>query len=320
MSKIKKVLVTGAAGFIGSNLVERLLLETDYTVYAMDNLQGGSKIYNTTIVSLLDKYGSRLHFVLENVKCINDLLSQEGEFDTVFHFAANPSVPYSVEHPVLTNDNNVTNSLILLDWCVKFKVKRFVFSSSSAIYGDVSIFPTSETSEISPKSPYALQKRIIEEYCKLYSELYGLDTVCLRYFNVYGTNQYSDNAYSNVICAWIKGAVSGTNIRMDGTGDQCRDFVFVDDVCQANMLVANCETPFFGDIFNVGSGEVVSLNEILCMIELNAKIKGIDYKDSRMGDAFKTHADIEKISKFGYKPSMRISDGIVATYNWYLGV
>jgi len=318
---MKKVLVTGAAGFIGSNLVEFLLENTDFEVFAIDNLQAGKKIYETFIKPLENEYQSRLHFYKEDIKNIEEKFDYffylGNYFDTVFHLAATPSVPYSVEYPKTTNENNVSKTLILLDWCARKKVKRFVFSSSSAIYGDTNEFPTSESCAISPKSPYALQKRIIEEYCKLYSELYNIETVCLRYFNVYGPNQYSENAYSSVICAWIKCAVIGTNVRLDGDGSQIRDFVYVKDVCFANFLAATSIEKFHGDIFNVGSGRNNSLIDILYMIKSISDIKGIDYANGRVGDVFKTHSNIEKISKLGYFPKTNINDGIQKTLFWY---
>jgi len=319
---MKKVLVTGAAGFIGSNMVKMLLDFTDIEVFAIDNLQAGDRIYNSFIAPLEEKHKERLHFFKGNINNIENKFEyffklNKNKIDAVFHFAATPSVPYSVEYPLETNDNNVSNTLVLLEWCVKHKIRRFVFSSSSAIYGDTDVFPTPETSEIYPKSPYALQKRVIEEYCKLYSELYGLDTVCLRYFNVYGPNQYSENAYSTVICAWIKGAIAGNQLRLDGTGKQSRDFVFVQDVCKANLLVANCEKKFSGDIFNVGSGKNDSLLRILDIVKSISSISDIDHQKSRAGDVHKTHADIKKISALGYKPSVNINDGVQKTYFWY---
>ena len=308
---MKKLLVTGAAGFIGSNMVDYLIKNTSDEIVGVDNFDNGTK--NKQFINLLAEKNPRFHFLNENFTN-----SDLDNVDVVFHFAATPRVAYSVEEPFLTNQNNVTNTLKLLDNCVKNKVGRFIFSSSSSVYGDVENFPTTEEEPKSPKSPYALQKLIIEEYCRLYSSLYGLDTVSLRYFNVFGPNQHADNAYATVICAWIKGFIRNEEIRLDGTGEQSRDFSFVEDVCQANHLVSINGDDFCGDTFNVAQNGNTNLNEIMEMIKKNSKNNPkVVKKDFRLGDVFKTHASIEKLEKINFSPKISVEKGIELTYNWY---
>jgi nucleoside-diphosphate-sugar epimerase len=310
---MKKVLVTGAAGFIGCNMVKYLLDNTDYYIYGIDNLSGGRK--NEKFVKDLEC--ERFQFY-ESDFSISKELFQKVKFELVFHFAATPRVQYSVEHLIETNDNNVSKTLKLLDFCKETGVKRFVFSSSSSVYGDLVDFPTKETALKNPKSPYALQKSIIEEYCKIYSSIYGLDTVCLRYFNVYGPGQYAENSYATVICAWMKGFVENSKIRLDGNGLQSRDFSYVTDVCRANLIVGKSLIDFNGDVFNVACNDTTNLLQIF---ELMKKITGcepeIEKNHFRVGDVKKTHADISKIKSLGFEDAICLNKGIELTYNWY---
>lgn len=311
-----KILVTGAAGFIGSNFVEYILKNTDYDIVGIDNLQAGSKILDDVIHKLLIDYPKRFLFCQNDIKNINEI-GFVG-IDVVFHFAATPRVAYSVEHLLDSHNNNVTNSLTLLEWCKNNHVKKFVFSSSSSVYGNVDRFPTDETEFLNPESPYALQKKIIEEYCRMYSSLYGLDTVCLRYFNVYGENQYAENAYSTVICAWSKSYADKTSPRLDGDGLQSRDFTYVKDVCLANYIVGSSNDVFNGEAFNVGCGKNTSLLKIK---EIFEKISGLKLPvintPKRLGDVRKTHADIFKLKLMGYDTSISIESGVKRTFEWY---
>ena len=312
-TKIKKLLVTGAGGFIGSNMVQYLLNNTTYDIIGVDSFENGTN--NKEFIESICETEDRFTF-----NCQNFIDADLTDVEVVFHFAATPRVSYSVEQPILTNENNVTNTLLLLENCVKNKVKRFVFSSSSSVYGNVENFPTDENEKVDPISPYALQKLTIEKYCKLYSQLYGLDTVSLRYFNVYGPNQYADNAYATVICAWIKGFIENESIRLDGNGEQSRDFSYVDDVCQANYLVGFYNDELKGDVYNVAHNSNTTLNELLNIIKTLSPNKDIpiDKKDNfRAGDVFKTHADIDKIKKLNFTPKTQIKEGVELTYNWY---
>lgn len=308
---MKNVLITGAGGFIGSNMVKYLLNNTDYKIYGIDNFINGREnekfIKNLTSERFIFIEEDFINFEFEN-KNINN----------VYHFAAMPSVNFSVENPVLTNDNNVNKTLILLKKCSDNKIEKFVFSSTCAIYGDTKSFPTCENDPINNKSPYAVQKFNIEQYLKIWSELYDIDTVALRYFNVYGPNQYASNSYANVICAWMKGFITNSQIRLDGDGLQSRSFVFVEDVCRANYILGESNKKFNGDIFNVSNDKTYSLIDIKnLMSDLFGTNPSIINAPKREADIFKTHADISKIKNEGFQPKYEIKEGLIATYKWY---
>lgn len=307
------VLVTGAGGFIGSNMVKYLLSQTEYKIFGIDDFSGGRK--NEKLIKSLEC--DRFTFYESNISTSEETLKNL-KIDVVFHFAATPRVLYSVEHPFETNENNVSNTLKLLEFCRKNQVKRFVFSSSSSVYGDLVEFPTKETSSKNPKSPYALQKSIIEEYCKVYSSLYGLDTVCLRYFNVYGPGQYAENAYSTVISAWLKGFIESSTIRLDGDGSQSRDFSYVTDVCKANFLVGSYPENFNGEAFNVACNNTTDLLEIFeTLKDITGNTPEVNRQPTRLGDVKKTHADIDKIKEIGFQYEVSLKEGIQMTYEWY---
>lgn len=311
---MKRVLVTGAGGFIGSNMVNFLLKNSDYLIYGVDNFINGIENKNF-IESLICE---RFIFTEED---FSDFIFSDKNINIVYHFAAMPSVGYSVENPLITNDNNVTKTLKLLKNCSDNKIERFVFSSTSAIYGDTDIIPTPETASINFKSPYAVQKLTIEQYLKIWSELYGLDSVCLRYFNVYGPNQYATNSYANVICAWIKGFIENSEIRLDGDGSQSRSFIFVKDVCLANYLIGEVVNKLNGDIFNVSSDKSYSLLDIKNMMSYLFETRPkVIYAPKRNGDVFKTHADIKKISSHNFKPNYDLEKGLLETYKWYKSI
>jgi nucleoside-diphosphate-sugar epimerase len=308
-----KVLVTGSGGFIGSNMVKYLLENTNYEIFGIDNFSAGRK--NENLIKNLQS--ERFSFYEGDFNLVKEIF-QKVKFDVVFHFAATPRVLYSVEHPVETNQNNVSNTLMLLDFCKETGVRKFVFSSSSSVYGDLVEFPTKESFAKNPKSPYALQKSIIEEYCKMYSSLYGLDTVCLRYFNVYGPGQYAENAYSTVISAWMRGFIENSTIRLDDDGLQSRDFSYVTDVCKANLIVGSSAEKFNGEVFNVACDNTTNLLEIFDMLkEITGNSPAINRCPPRAGDVRKTHADINKIKSLGFEYEVSLKEGVKLTYEWY---
>ena len=309
---MKKVLVTGAAGFIGSNMVKFLLENSDYEIIGVDNFVGGES-NKQFIEKLHNENSDRFKFIKQSFVDVDT-----NGIDIVYHFAAIPRVLYSVEKPLETNEGNVTNTLKLLMNCKKNNVKRFVFSSSSSVYGDVKNFPTKENEQKIPKSPYALQKSIIEDYCRLWSQLYDLDTVCLRYFNVYGPNQYAENSYATVICAWVKGYITNNDIRLDGDGTQSRDFTYVTDICNANFIVGNYNGKFMGKCFNAAGGNNYSLNQIKNIVEqLSNNRPNIINRDVRLGDVIKTHSDSTALGEYGFNCKTTLIEGIKNTYNWY---
>ena len=201
-------------------------------------------------------------------------------------------------------------------------VKRFILSSSSAIYGDAEILPTKETENIpNPQSPYAAQKLSGEIFCKLFSNLYNLDTICLRYFNVFGPGQYGDSAYSTVISAWLEALYFPKKDLpfIEGDGEQSRDLSFVDNIISANILAMQSKRPFVGEVFNIADGERYTLNEIKNLIEkCSGRTLDLEKRDARLGDVLHTHADINKAREwFGYEPKVNFVDGLKQTIVWF---
>ena len=243
---MKKVIVTGGAGFIGSNLVDRLI-DMGVEVVILDNLSTGKR--------------ENINPKAEFINC--DLTKDRPLFndvDTVFHLAATPQVQYSIENP--TDNNNIDSIINMLNLSRKSGVKRFIFSSSSAVYGNPKYVPIDENHPTNPLSPYALHKLIGEQYCKLYSDIYGLDTVCLRYFNVYGNRMSNEGAYKSVISVFKEQHNKKQPLNIVNDGEQKRDFVSVNDIIQANILCANNQDTLKGNIYNIGTGKAYTVNEI----------------------------------------------------------
>ena len=238
-------------------------------------------------------------------------------FDVVFHLAALPRVSYSVEHPLETHDTNVTKTLKLIDAC-RGNVKRIVFASSSSVYGGAEVLPTPEITLKDPKSPYATQKSIIEDYLKLYYELYGFESVCLRFFNVFGKNQIVGGAYATAISAWLDAIKRGQPMRSDGDGTQTRDMCHVDNVVDACVRAANVSQSLCAKRFNVACGDSTSNNDILrYMFKRYPNASKID-APWRAGDVMHTLADIRAAEcDLGYKPLVRIWEGLEQTCTWF---
>jgi len=303
-----KVLITGIAGFIGSNLAQRCLKE-GWKVDGVDNLSNGHIQFITDPRVNYELVDFASSFVENTIKI--------EQYDTVFHLAANPRVSYSVEHPSETNDTNVTKTLKLMDAC-RGNVKRFVFASSSAVYGQATSMPTSVNSAKKPNSPYGLQKSIIEDYLTLYNELYNFESVSLRFFNVFGPNQIGGSPYSCAISAWLTAIKRGQQCRSDGDGSQTRDMCHVDNVVEACVLAAKSLEPLKAQRLNVATGESISNSDIL-------KVLLAKYKDAyaveapwRPGDVMHTLADITETTRvLGYHPVKNVLDGIDDTIKWY---
>jgi len=255
-----RALVTGGAGFIGSNIVDRLIND-GHEVIILDNLSMGKE----------ENINKKAKFIRKDITEINKLWAYQIDeifegVDVVFHTAAKTRVQPSFENPLDYNDVNVAGTLNLLNYCVKYNVKRFIFSSSSSVYGNVKSLPTDEKHELSPMSPYALHKLIGEQYCKLYSEFYNLETVCLRYFNVYGERQILEGSYACVMGIFANQILKGNPMTIRGDGEQRRDFTYVGDVVEANIKCMDYPLELNGDIFNIGNGDNRSVNEIADMI------------------------------------------------------
>ena len=257
-----RCIVTGGAGFIGSNLVDKLIDE-GHEVIIFDNLSTGQqKNINPKAKFFLVDIAHQPYFETDTMK---DIMSG---VDVVFHLAALARVQPSIENPIEYHNTNINGTLNMLDACRKYGVKRFVFSSSSSVYGDVreEDLPTSENSELNPMSPYALHKLVGEQYCKLYSELYGLETVSLRYFNVYGERQPIEGAYTLVMGVFAQQRLNGKKMTIRGDGEQRRDFTYVGDVVDANIKCMEYPLELNGDILNVGNGDNKSVNDIADLI------------------------------------------------------
>lgn len=313
MSK-KTVLITGAAGFIGSNLVE-YLLDKDYDVYGVDDLSNG-KIQFLTSIPKFDIKNKFYYMDFVDKRIMINIMKQK--FDVIFHLAAKPRVAYSVANPVETNDTNVSKTLALID-LARGNIQRFVFSSSSSVYGDALERPTKESTVHNPKSPYALQKSIIEKYLEQYYCHFGLDSCALRYFNVMGKNQLGNSPYSTVVSAWLDALKYNKPLRVDGTGEQSRDMCPVENVCLANYLAAEYNGNLKAEAFNVACGDSVTNNQILkSLLSKHGSNAGIVSAPFRPGDVMHTLADISKIRAIlGYEPQIKFWDALLNTAEWY---
>lgn len=311
---IKTVLVTGPAGFIGSNFVRQFKEQFPKTVIiGIDNFVTGK-------IDQLDKSIIFYEGSVTDRKFL-DAVFKKHKPEYVFHFAAMPRVSVSVAHPFETTENNILGTVAVLEAAKNYKVKRVIYSSSSSVYGGAKHLPTKETEATNPKSPYALQKYIGEPYCKIFSDLFGLDTVALRYFNVFGPGQFGDSAYSTVVSAWLEGLYFPKNkeLFLEGDGKQSRDFAYVDNVVQANIKAMLCKKPLMGEVFNVANGERTSLLEVKKLIETyTGKKLHINKRAARLGDVRHTHADVSKARKIlGYKPTVDFKTGLQRTVAWF---
>ena len=329
----KRVLVTGGAGFIGSHVV-RELVSHDYIVDVVDDMSNGSLdalegvsfrvvpadlVKNFEIKHPESQRAAGSVLVIEGDFAHREILnrSKSGLYDVIFHLAAMPRVGYSVEYPFESNDLNVTRTLALLD-AIKGGNTRFVFSSSSAIYGEIDQLPTTEFSPSNPQSPYGLQKRMIEDYLTLFGRLYQQKSVCLRYFNVYGPGQDGVSPYSTAVAAWCSALRDGRALRSDGDGYQTRDLVFVKDVARANRIAAESQHDFRGHAFNVGSGDSLSNNEVLDLLRLKFPTLEVQSAPARPGDVSDTLADVSVAkSVLGWEPQVRFEEGLKMTLTWW---
>jgi nucleoside-diphosphate-sugar epimerase len=311
-----KAIVTGGAGFIGHNLCQQLMKNdwSRWTVCAVDDLSSG-KAWNQV---------EGVKYYYEPIENVIDGLVQDFKPDVIFHLAAIPRVAYSVEYPYETTQANVMSTLALLEAVRKYKKyhTRIIFSSSSSVYGDVKALPTPISSPPNPQSPYALQKWQGEQWCKLYSSLYGLDTVSLRYFNVIGRHSYYGGAYSTVLSAWLHHLyVDPTSVPfLEGDGTQTRDFCGVENVVQANMLAAIYnQDNFHGEVFNVAQGASHSLLDCKRVLEqISGKTLNLEMRPPRKGDVKHTLADILVTKNLlGYRPDVNFERQVSDMADWY---
>lgn len=314
---MKTILVTGCAGFIGSNFTKQFkAIFPQSKIIGIDDLSTGRK--SEVGKDVLFYKGS-----ITNDKFL-DKIFQKHKPEYVFSFAALPRVSFSVQKPVETSLVNIVGIVNLLNIAKRYGVKRFIHSSSSSVYGGAKFLPTKESENIpDPKSPYAAQKFSNESFCKIFSELFGMDTVCLRYFNVYGPGQYGDSPYSTVISAWLESVYFPKNKKafIEGDGKQSRDFCYIDNVVSANILAMQCKKDLKGEVFNIAHGERTVVNDIKRMIEkYTGKKIDLEKRPKRKGDVAHTHADISKAFKFlGYKPKVKFEEGLKKTVEWFEG-
>jgi len=308
--KIGKVLVTGGAGFIGSNLVDALLRE-GVGVKVLDNLSTG-RLEN------LEHVKRQIEFKQGDIRDLETVKSICHGCDIVFHQAAVVSVPQTVGDPLMSAAVNDMGTLHVLEAARIAGVKRVVLASSCAVYGDDPELPKKEHMLVRPQSPYAVQKYTNEMNAVLYYDLYGLETVCLRYFNVFGPRQDPTSPYSGVISIFMASAAQGRQPVIYGDGGQYRDFVFVNDVVNANLLAATADEAK-GGVFNIGTGQCVTINALWNKI---STMVGIDlrplYEDPRAGDILESVADIGRArTALGYEVDYTFDDGLRLTHEWY---
>ncbi len=311
-------LVTGGGGFIGSHLVEELLRRGE-RVRVLDNFSTGTRANLTRVLEALSGEASgeeaapRLTVIEGDVRSYHLVREAVDGVDFVLHQAALPSVPRSVKDPITTNEVNVVGTLNVLNAAKDVGVKRIVYASSSSIYGDLETLPKTEDMLPKPLSPYAVSKLAGEKYCQVFTRLYGLETVCLRYFNVFGPRQDPESQYSAVIPKFIRMMARGERPTVYGDGSQSRDFTYVSNVVQANLLACQADAEqASGEVFNIAYGRRVTINELVRVINelLGTEVVPV-YSEPRLGDVRHSLANIGKARQYlGYNPETDFAAGL----------
>ena len=321
----KTWLITGVAGFIGSNLLE-FLLNHDQHVIGIDNFATGSRrnLLNVEQGVDADQF-RRFKFIECDIRDFNALLDCYHDVDYVLHQAALGSVPRSIKDPIATNETNIVGFLNVLKASMDAGVQSFTYAASSSTYGDHQALPKQEDIIGKPLSPYAVTKYVNELYAEAFASAYGFKSIGLRYFNVFGRRQDPSGAYAAVIPRWISLMMNGDSVIIFGDGSTSRDFCFIDNVIQINILAALADDASKNNIFNVALGNRTSLkvlyNEIKISLELNGQkiSSNITYEDFRPGDVKHSQADISKAKNtLGYSPSHNLRQGLQEAMPWYL--
>jgi nucleoside-diphosphate-sugar epimerase len=305
-----RYLVTGGAGFIGSNTVDELVCR-GHSVVVLDDLSTGKE-------ENLAEVRSKITFVKGSITDLEAVQKAIHQADQVIHLAARTSVPRSVKDPLETNRINVEGTLNVLVAARDNKVKRLVFAASSSAYGETPTLPKVESMQADPISPYGVSKYVGELYASVFGRCYGLETVGLRYFNIFGPHQDPDSPYSGVLSRFALAFLSDEKPVVYGDGEQTRDFTFVENAVQANLLA--CDAPgAAGQIFNIGTGSRISLNQTLELLRaISGKSLQAQHEPPREGDIRDSQADISKAREMlGYEPTVRFQEGLERTYAWY---
>lgn len=305
------VLVTGGAGFIGSNLVDALLAQGDHRVRVLDNFSTGRR-------ENLAHCRSEIELIEGDIRDLEIVEDAVSGVDAILHQAALPSVPRSIKAPVTSNDVNVGGTLKLLSAAHKAGVRRVIFASSSSVYGDTEVLPKHEGMTPQPMSPYAVTKLTGEHYLRVFADIYGMETLAIRYFNVFGPRQDPTSQYSGVIAKFMTAAIQGTGYSVNGDGMQARDFTYIDNVVHANMLALEAAS-LEGQVVNVACGERYTLLDLIEAINSVAGIElPVEFEPRRPGDVMHSQAAIEQAEAvLGYRPQVGFRDGIARTLEWY---
>ncbi len=320
-------LVTGVAGFIGSNLLQSLL-ELDQTVVGLDNFSTGHRHNLDEVRDLVGpERWARFRFIEGDIRNPDQCREACAGVDYVLHQAALGSVPRSLEDPANTNENNITGFLNMLIAARDAKVRRFVYAASSSTYGDHPDLPKQEDKIGNPLSPYAVTKLVNELYAGVFARNYGFRTIGLRYFNIFGRRQDPNGAYAAVIPKWFAGMIRGEEVFINGDGSTSRDFCYIDNCVQANLLAATVEDEAATDqVYNVAYGQRTSLNELFELVRERVARRHPQaadlqptYRDFRPGDVRHSLADISKAERLlGYRPSHSLAQGLDEAADWYL--
>lgn len=321
----KTWLVTGVAGFIGSNLLETLL-KLNQNVVGLDNFATGHQYNLDEVQGLVSKeQWAKFKFIEGDIRQFDTCQKACAGVDYVLHEAALGSVPRSIADPIATNETNISGFLNMLTAARDAEVKSFTYAASSSTYGDHPALPKVEENIGNPLSPYAVTKYVNELYASVFARTYGFKTIGLRYFNVFGKRQDPNGAYAAVIPKWTAAMIAGDDVFINGDGETSRDFCFIDNTVQANILAATASDDAKDQVYNVAVGDRTTLNELFNEIKSALNENGIVYlkdpvyRDFRAGDVRHSQASIEKIEKYlQFKPDFNIKQGIKIAMPWYV--